>query len=366
MNERQPRGRPARTARTPRVFVSYRRDDAAPYAGRLYDALAGRFGDDNVFMDLDTIELGTDYTEAIDRAIAASDAVIALVGRGWLSATDDEGTRRLDDPQDLLRLELERALAGDVVVIPTCVQGAELPAPDALPPSLAPLVRRQAIELRDAAWRDDVGRLTRRLEALVEPPAAPVRRAVPRPRRTWAALAVVALALAAAAVALALVLGGRGGDGRDGEAAEVASRGEARLLAAIPAAIRSTCGPIDWGPDTASASVSCSGARASVVYHLFQTADALDAWYVLRREELGIAPGSGACEPASFRGEAPFPEGEGLRGRYLCYLDEDAPELVWTDMEASVGAEANVWEGTGPEAAERLLRQWRCCFRSQA
>jgi hypothetical protein len=73
---------PTRGPRAPRVFISYRREDAAPYAGRLYDALTGRFGNDNVVMDLDTIELGTDYTEAIDRAIATSDAVRTAGLRG--------------------------------------------------------------------------------------------------------------------------------------------------------------------------------------------------------------------------------------------------------------------------------------------
>ena len=86
------------TAPHPRVFVSYRRDDAAAHAGRLYDALAARFGAGNVFMDVDAIGLGSDYRETIDGALESCDAAIALIGRGWLPAVDDEGRRRLDDP----------------------------------------------------------------------------------------------------------------------------------------------------------------------------------------------------------------------------------------------------------------------------
>ena len=201
-------------ATPPHVFVSYRRDDAAAHAGRLYDALAARFGEGSVFMDVDAIGLGTDYRETIDGALASCDAAIALIGRGWLAASDEDGRRRLDDPEDVLRTELEQALARPLVVIPTLVGGAELPDEEDLPTSLAPLVRRQGLELRDATWRDDVARLVRRLEAIPsgEAPDATDRPAAARPRRRRVLLAVLAVAVVAAALALVLAL--RGDDGR--------------------------------------------------------------------------------------------------------------------------------------------------------
>ena len=110
----------------PRIFLCYRREDSSGHAGRLYDALAARFGDDNVFMDVDTIGVGTDFVAAIDAATRACDVCIALIGRRWLAAQAPGGERRLDDPHDYVRLELESALARpDVLVIPACVQEAE-------------------------------------------------------------------------------------------------------------------------------------------------------------------------------------------------------------------------------------------------
>jgi hypothetical protein len=342
-----------------RIFVSYRREDTAAYAGRLYDALVGRFGDENVFMDVDTIDLGSDFREVIDRAIASCDVTIALIGRNWLSATDAEGERRLDDPDDLLRLELERALARGLVIVPACVQAAELPSEDALPASLAPLSSRQGIELRDTAWRDDVDRLTRRLERIADEtprPEAGARSARWGPRRG------LALALALAALAAVLVLALRGGDGDGSGAAGGTTAAERELLAVVPLAIRSDCEPVDYGPESAQASVSCGAPRTSISYHRFGTAPVMDAWYELSREDASITPDSGRCVGTAFRGEAPYAAAGKTIGRYFCWVDGKQPELVWTDRRARVGAEANVWKGTGQAAAESLLRQWHCCL----
>jgi hypothetical protein len=148
------------------VFVSYRREDTSGHAGRLYDALVSRFGSQNVFIDVDTIAPGTDYTKAIERAVTSCDVFIALIGPGWLTVTDADGRRRLEQPNDAVRLELESALSRDLVVIPICVHGGAIPPADALPSSLAPLALRQAIELRDSVWHEDVQRLIRRLERI--------------------------------------------------------------------------------------------------------------------------------------------------------------------------------------------------------
>jgi hypothetical protein len=135
------------TRRPLRVFLSYRRDDASGHAGRLYDLLAARYGAERVFMDIDAIPLGSEFAEAISRAVASCDVLIALIGRRWVQATEAGGRRRLDDPDDFVRREIESALAQGVVVVPTCVQGAEIPRAEDLPPSLAPLARRQGFHL---------------------------------------------------------------------------------------------------------------------------------------------------------------------------------------------------------------------------
>ena len=345
----------------PRVFVSYRRDDAAAHAGRLYDALAASFGAGNVFMDVDAIGLGSDYRETIDGALESCDAAIALIGRGWLPAVDDEGRRRLDDPTDVLRMELEQALTHDLVVIPALVGGAALPDEEDLPASLAPLVRRQGIELRDSTWRDDVGRLLRRLETITSPPEE--ERAPGRHRR-WVVLGAVAVALVVAAVAAALLLrdgddGSGGGPGANPSATDLQE-----LLAAVPLPLRTDCSPVDYGPEAALAHVECGTGNAAVSYHLFD-AGVLKGWYTLLREEIGVPEGSGSCSDAQFPGEDSYAVGDDQVGRYFCYMDGDEPNLVWTDERESVGAYANIWKGTGVTAARSLVTQWECCFRAQ-
>ena len=149
----------------PRVFINYRRDDAAGHAGRLYDALSARFGPEHVFMDVDAIRPGENFATVLDQSVGSCDVLIALIGRRWSSAVDREGRRRLERPEDYVRLELQTALAsGRTRVIPALVQGAEMPASDELPEAMREFAMRQAIELSDVRWRSDVERLIRELE----------------------------------------------------------------------------------------------------------------------------------------------------------------------------------------------------------
>jgi hypothetical protein len=344
--------------------VSYRRGDSG-HAGRLYDALSSRFGADNVFMDVDTIDPGADFAEVINRAVTSCDVVIALIGRGWLTANDIEGRRRLEDPDDFVRLELESGLAHDIVVIPTCVQGAAVPSTEELPPSLAPLVGRQAVELRDIGWHDDVTRLIRRLERLAEAGKEEVKApveppATPRSRRSKRLL-VPAVAAAVGIAGLATFLALRGsGDGGSNPAAV------SRLRSLVPPITRPTCEQISWGEESARASLGCGGANLAVEYHLFPDTETMAGWYVQRRELERIEPGSGACTAPTFRGEGGYSIGGRSVGRYFCYVDsEGESQLIWTDGRVGVGSEANIYEGKGRAAAASMLRQWRCCLRLQ-
>jgi hypothetical protein len=104
-----------------RIFISYRREDSGASAGRLHDRLREHFGRDNVFMDIDTIEPGLDFTDVIERTVASCDVLIALIGRQWLTSTDAAGQRRLDNPEDFVRLEIAAALKRNIRVIPALV-----------------------------------------------------------------------------------------------------------------------------------------------------------------------------------------------------------------------------------------------------
>jgi TIR domain len=147
-----------------RIFISYRRDETAYPAGWLYDRLADRYGGGQVFKDIDSIQLGDDFVEVITTAVGSCDVLLALVGEQWLTITDAQGRRRLDDPEDFVRLEIEAALTRHVRVIPILVDGAMMPRADELPPSLAGLVRRQALELSPARFDFDTGRLLKVLD----------------------------------------------------------------------------------------------------------------------------------------------------------------------------------------------------------
>jgi TIR domain-containing protein len=159
----------------PTVFISYRREDSAGHAGRLYDALATRFGDDNVFMDVE-LAPGIDFVERITTVVGACRSLLVVIGPDWAAAPPGGGASRLEDPGDFVRLEVETALArDDLTVIPLLVAGARMPRPEQLPPSLRALTRRNALELSDLRWRYDVGRLEEALDelALREVGAAP-------------------------------------------------------------------------------------------------------------------------------------------------------------------------------------------------
>jgi TIR domain len=162
-----------------KVFISYRRRETSGHAGRLYDRLAEHYGDERVFMDV-RMEPGVDFVEQIDDAVTHCDALLSLIGAQWLDMRDAQGRRRLDDPHDFARLEVESALARDVRVIPVLLQDAKMPEPEDLPDSLAPLARRHAIELSDERWDYDVGRLIEVLDRTIGNGTPPPRPAAPR------------------------------------------------------------------------------------------------------------------------------------------------------------------------------------------
>jgi hypothetical protein len=186
----------------PTIFISYRRDDAAGYAGRLHESLERRLGSSRVFRDVDTLQPGQDFVDAIDTNLRQSRVFLALIGREWLDACDTDGQRRLDQPHDHVRLEIAAALARpDLRVIPVLIEGASMPPADALPEAIRPLARRQAVSLGDDDWDHDVDRLAAAIEEITAAhatrtaPEGAGQQAVPRSmfRRLGVAVVVAAI-----------------------------------------------------------------------------------------------------------------------------------------------------------------------------
>lgn len=156
-----------------KIFINYRRKDSAGYAGRLYDRLARHFGDEHVFMDIDQIEPGEVFDNVIQEKLKAVQAAVVLIGPRWLDIAEANGQRRLDDPEDRVRLEIATLLERDIRVIPVLVGGAALPKSTQLPECLVPLTRRQAIEITDHRFHADAERLIQSLERVIKVSTTP-------------------------------------------------------------------------------------------------------------------------------------------------------------------------------------------------
>jgi TIR domain len=140
------------------IFISYRREDASSAAGRLYDRLAAHFPQ-KIFMDIDNLEPGVDFVEAIEASVSSCDVLVAVIGKHWLNASDEEGKRRLDNPQDWVALEIGTALKRGIRVIPVLVENAVMPREGQLPEQLKTLVRRQALTVSNDRFGTDSERL---------------------------------------------------------------------------------------------------------------------------------------------------------------------------------------------------------------
>ena len=141
------------------VFLSYRREDAGPYARLLQRELIERFPDARVFMDLDSIEGGVDFGEVIEEAVASCAVLVALIGRQWATLTDEEGARRLDNPDDFVRFEVKTAVERGVRVVPVLIDGARPLRRQELPAELQKLARLNALELSYRRFQDDAEHL---------------------------------------------------------------------------------------------------------------------------------------------------------------------------------------------------------------
>jgi hypothetical protein len=155
-----------KTTETANIFISYRREDSADIAGRIYDRLAGRFGRDCVFKDVDSMPLGIDFRKSLERALSQCTVLLAIVGRNWLETDIDTGKRRIDDPGDYTRIEIEAALKRKIPLIPVLVQGGSIPKENELPSTLKGLPYLQKLDVRpDPDFQTDMERLIAGIES---------------------------------------------------------------------------------------------------------------------------------------------------------------------------------------------------------
>ena len=140
----------------PGIFICYRRGDTAGFARALYDRLVAKFGESRVFIDIDArIPPGQDFTKVIEERVSSCDVLVALMGKRWLAARRAR-QRRIDDPMDFVRLEIETALNREIPVIPALLEGANMARADQLPDSLATLPSLQAVQIAHERFDEDV------------------------------------------------------------------------------------------------------------------------------------------------------------------------------------------------------------------
>lgn len=151
-----------------RIFINYRRADSEGYAGRIYDRIAPHFDKDSIFMDVDAIPPGMDFVDVLEEAVDSCDVLIVLLGRQWLNIKDERGNRRLDDPEDFVRIEIATVLKRDIRVIPILLGGTQMPTENELPDNLRELARRNAIDVSHNTFKADTHRLIKELKKALQ------------------------------------------------------------------------------------------------------------------------------------------------------------------------------------------------------
>ena len=153
--------------RQPKIFLCYRRKDTQGFARGIYDRLAGKYGHEQVYRDIDSTPAGVRFSTWIESRVGQCNVMLVLIGDAWFSVQDRTGQRSLDSPKDWVRQEIETALKRDVPIIPVRVQGAPMPSEDELPPSIADLTGFQSAEITDSRWDFDIGLLIQAIDRLI-------------------------------------------------------------------------------------------------------------------------------------------------------------------------------------------------------
>ena len=152
------------------IFINYRRNDSADVTGRIYDRLVYSFGDDVIFKDVDSIPFGVNFRTYLNDMIEKSTILLVVIGPKWLSIVNEQGERRLDDPSDYVRIEIEAALKRKIMIVPLLVSGASMPTASQLPSALEELAFYNGIQVRpDPDFHKDMSRLIHELGTQIKP-----------------------------------------------------------------------------------------------------------------------------------------------------------------------------------------------------
>jgi hypothetical protein len=348
------------------IFICYRRGDTGPYAGRLRDALSQHFGTEQVFRDIDSVDLGERFPRVIEREVGSCDALLALIGPMWMSIKDDAGGRRLDDPNDYVHLEIATVLRreDDVLVIPVLVGPTSMPAAAYLPGPLASLAECNALRITDENWDDQLKRLTGRLAKVVEPRVmaplpshhAPTPPPPERSRHQVAAMAMWGTIAAAGISGISAIVVGvlnHGDDasssgptttttettttlGATGWPTDVTPQPSAsKLMALLPAGYDgAACEAVHPPATGALATVDCGtvstpGGPANARYSLFADQQTLDSQFDVAVKDNSLllgCPNSGDSPTTWHYSETP----DRVGGRIACGADNLGAALVWT------------------------------------
>lgn len=149
------------------IFINYRKDDSSWNALALYNELQKYFSKEQIFKDFNTILPGDDFVISIDNALRKCDVLIVVIGKSWLDIKDATGQRRLDDPDDFVRLEVATALSRNIQVIPVLFDGVPMPRPEQLPANMSALYRRQFVEIDSKRFEDDVRNLAEAIKKVM-------------------------------------------------------------------------------------------------------------------------------------------------------------------------------------------------------
>jgi len=150
-----------------KIFINYRRDDDPGNTGRLFDHLEQAFAREQLFYDVDSIAPGLDFVRVLEEQVARCDVLLAMIGPRWLTAVDEHGRRRLDKPNDFVRIEIESALKQDKRVIPVLLGQTLIPSEDELPEAIRPLARHNALRLTNDRFRADANSVVSKLRQVL-------------------------------------------------------------------------------------------------------------------------------------------------------------------------------------------------------
>jgi len=183
---------------TGKIFINYRRGDDAGNTGRVCDRLRESFGSQQLFLDVDNIAPGLDYTQVLNQRVSECDVMLSIIGKGWIDARDASGMRRLDKPDDPVRLEIASALSQNKRVIPILVGGAQMPEGGELPEAIKALATRNAVRLTHERFGPEIQGLIKSLRKVFDETDATSRRQIHRkvPNKWPTTILVSALSLA--------------------------------------------------------------------------------------------------------------------------------------------------------------------------